>query len=86
MKEYDFRLIDVNKCDTNDVSINCDPHDVQEWLDSQPTVDAIPLDKAKEYGLFFTNDIIFSENLTAEEASQFVYLLKKAQGKIPRKE
>lgn len=31
------RLIDANKCDTNTVSINCDPHDVQEWLNEQPT-------------------------------------------------
>lgn len=38
-----------------------------------------------EDGLFWRNDIIFSENLTSEESSQFLYLLKKAQGTLRRK-
>ena len=33
-------------------------------------------------GMINTNDIIFSNNLTDEEASQFVWLLLKAQGQI----
>lgn len=35
-----------------------------------------------EQGLVWTNDIIFSENLTPEESSKFVWLLQKAKGKI----
>lgn len=35
-----------------------------------------------EQGLVWTNDIIFSENLTQEESSKFVWLLQKAKGKI----
>ena len=35
-----------------------------------------------EDGLFWSNDIIFSENLTSEESSHFVWLLRKSQGKL----
>lgn len=35
-----------------------------------------------EQGLFWSNDIIFSDKLTSEEASKFVWLLRKAQGKL----
>lgn len=39
----------------------------------------VPMERdISDYGMIFVNDIIFSENLTAEEASQFVYFLKKA--------
>ena len=51
---------------------------------------AIPIDENTltpcyeelETGLFWTNNIIFSDNLTSEEASMFMYLLRKAQRKI----
>lgn len=33
-------------------------------------------------GLFWANDIIFSDKLTSEESSKFVWLLRKAQGKL----
>ena len=35
-----------------------------------------------ENSLFWVNDIVFSENLTSEESSKFLWLLKKAQGKL----
>ena len=35
-----------------------------------------------ENGLFWISDIIFSDNLTSEESSKFLWLLKKAQRKL----
>lgn len=35
-----------------------------------------------EQGLIWTNDIIFSNNLTSEESSKWLWLLRKAQGKL----
>lgn len=35
-----------------------------------------------EQGLVWINDVIFSENLTPEESSKFVWLIQKAKGKI----
>ena len=45
----------------------------------------IPCYEELDEGLFWTNDIIFSDNLTSEESSMFVWLLKKAQGKLKSK-
>lgn len=33
------RYIDADKADVSQVSIYCDPDDVQQWLDEQPTAD-----------------------------------------------
>ena len=35
-----------------------------------------------ENGLFWISDIIFSDNLTSEESSKFLWILKKAQRKL----
>ena len=41
-----------------------------------------PIINKNENNIFWVNDILFSENLTSEESSKFLWLLKKAQGKL----
>ena len=33
------RYIDADKADVNEISVYCNPDDVQEWLNAQPTAD-----------------------------------------------
>lgn len=43
----DVRLIDANAADVERICCyyggNCDIEDVKEWLDEQPTIDAVPV-------------------------------------------
>ena len=41
-----------------------------------------PIINKNENNIFWVKDILFSENLTSEESSKFLWLLKKAQGKL----
>ena len=58
------RYIDADKADVNEVSIYCNPDDVQEWLDAQPTADVVEVKQAEwkwgkgvggQYGIWCTN-------------------------------
>ena len=42
------RYIDVEKVDVTEVSIYCNPEDVQEWLEEQPTADVVEVVRCKD--------------------------------------
>lgn len=55
-----MRLIDADAANVEDILCyygdNCRTEDVKEWLDEQPTIDAVPVVRCKDCE--FSNDLI----------------------------